>query len=153
MWRRLAGWVLVAMLLGAAAYEVALALGAGTIGPRPGDDVTGAAWVSGIAVVAMLAGVFLAPSIARHSPLAAALLAPAAAAFLVAFWLTYDPYFAPSLRRYSEGNVPAVWIALVAAAAVAAGTVAYLRPRVGGALTSAVLVLLVVTGLLAGDGH
>jgi dolichyl-phosphate-mannose--protein O-mannosyl transferase len=153
MWRRLAGWVLVAVLLGAAAYEVALALGAGTVGPEPGDNVTGAAWVSGIAVVAMLAGALLAPWIARRSPLAAALLAPSAAAFLVGFWFTYDPYFAPSLRRYSEGNVPAVWIALVAAAALAAGAVTYVRPRAGGVLTSAVLVLLVVTGLLAGDGH
>ena len=53
---------------------------------------------------------------ARPEPVAA-LLAPAAAAFLVAYFFTFDPYYAPSERRYSDGGaVPLGWIVLCAVA-------------------------------------
>jgi dolichyl-phosphate-mannose--protein O-mannosyl transferase len=150
---RAAGWTLVAVLLGAAAYELTLALGAGTIGPRPGDDVAGAGWVRGAALVAMLAGAVLASRVAQRSRSSASLLAPSAGVFLVAYSFTYDPYYAPSLRRYLHGAVPLGWVLAFAALAVATGIVTRLRPREGAALTSAVLVLLGVVTLFAGDGH
>jgi len=150
---RAAGWTLVTVLLGAAAYELALALGAGTIGPQPGDDVPGAGWARGAALLSMLAGAVLASRVARRSPSAACLLAPSAGAFLVAYSFTYDPYYAPSLRRYLDGSVPLGWVLAFAAIAVATGIATRLRPREGAALTSAVLVLLGVVTLFAGDGH
>jgi hypothetical protein len=149
---RSAGWLLVGILVAAAAYELALALGAGSLGPEPGDDVAGATAVRLTAGLAMLAAAALAPFLASR-PWPAALFAPAAAAYLVAFYFTYDPYFAPTLRRYSEGNVGAPWIAVVAVIALANGVLTGLQPRIGRYTTSAVLVLLLLTTVLAADGH
>ena len=146
------GWLVVGTLVAAAAYELALALGAGSIGPRPGGGVTGSGVVQAVAPLTMLAGAALAPSLGLR-PWPAALFAPAAAAYLVAFFFTYDPYFAPSLRRYSDGNVGASWIAAVAAAAVANGVLTRLQPRLGRFTTSAVVFVVLVTTALAGDGH
>ena len=149
---RAAGWVLVGILVAAAAYELALALGAGSLGPDPGDDVAGSGAVRAVGLLAMLAasGVALLPGV---RPWPAALFAPAAAAFLVAFYFTYDPYFAPTLRRYSDGNVAAGWIAVVAAIALANGVLTRLQPRIGRATTSVVLLLVLLTTVFAGDGH
>ena len=83
----------------------------------------------------------------------AALLAPSAAAYLVAFYFTYDPYFAPELRRYSEGNVAGGWIALVAAIAVGAGALTLLRRRGGAAVSGIAVLIVLVATVLAGDGH
>jgi hypothetical protein len=150
---RLAGWVVIGTLAAAGAYELALALGAGSLGPEPGDGIPGS-WVIGlVAVLAMLAAAALAPFL-RPRSWPAALFAPAAAAYLVAFYFTFDPYFAPQLRRYSDGgNVAGTWIAVVAVVALAAGILTRLRPRLGAPLTSVVLLVLVATTVLAGDGH
>jgi hypothetical protein len=149
---RWAGWLVFGTLVAAAAYELALALGAGSIGQDPGDDVAGATAVRLIAVLAMIAAAGLAPLVASR-PWPVALFAPAAAAYLVAFYFTYDPYFAPTLRRYSEGNVAGRWIVVVVVVAVANGVLTWLQPRVGRFTTSAVLILLLLTTVLAADGH
>ena len=149
---RWAGWLVVGTLLAAAGYELALALGAGSIGPEPGDDVAGATAVRLIALLAMIGAAALAPFLGSR-PWPAALFAPAAAAYLVTFYLTYDPYFAPTLRRYSEGNVGGRWIVVVAVLAAANGVLTCLRPRMGRLTTSAVLVLLLITTVLVAGGH
>jgi hypothetical protein len=149
---RWAGWFSVAILVAAAAYELALALGAGSVGPEPGDGVAGSGVVQVVALLAMLGAAALAPTHGLR-PWPAALFAPAAAAFLVAFFFTYDPYFAPTLRRYSDGNVGARWIVVVAAAALADGVLTRLQPRVGRVMTSAVVLVVLATTVLAGDGH
>jgi hypothetical protein len=149
---RWAGWLVVGTLVAAAAYELALALGAGSVGPDPGDDVAGAMVVRVVGLFAMIAAAGLAPlSSVRPGPVA--LFTPAAAAFLVAFYFTYDPYYAPTLRRYSEGNVGWGWIAVVAVVALANGVFTRLRPRIGRYTTSAVLLVLALTLVLAADGH
>ena len=149
---RWAGWLVVGILVAGAAYELALALGAGSLGPEPGEDVAGSTAVHAIAVLTMIAAAALAP-FAESRPWPAALFAPAAAAYLVAFYFTYDPYYAPTLRRYSEGNVGGAWIVAVAVVAVANGVLTRLQPRLGRFTTSAVLVLVLLTTLLAGDNH
>ncbi len=150
---RWSGWFVVGTLFAAAAYELALALGAGSIGPDPGDDVAGATGVQVVALLAMLAAPALAP-VSSLRPWPTALFAPAAAVFLVTFFFTYDPYFAPSLRRYSDGGaVAGRWIAVVAAVAVADGVLTRLQPRIGRFMTSTVVVLVFVTAVFAGDGH
>jgi hypothetical protein len=151
---RALGWVVVAVLAGAAVYELALALGAGSIGPAPGDDVTGAGAVFTAALLAIIAAVVLALVYAARPRPVAALLAPAAAAFLVPFVFTYDPYYAPTLRRYCDGGaVPLGWIVFVAALALVAGALTRARPRPGAAASSAVLVVLLFTAVFAADGH
>ena len=149
---RWAGWLVTGTLLSAAAYEFALALGAGSLGPLPGEGVAGSGTVQVVAPLAMLAGAALAP-LAGIRPWPAALLAPAAAAYLLAFYFTYDPYFAPALRRYSGGNVAGGWIAVVAVAALANGVLTRLRPRLGRVSTSVVVLVVLLTKVLAGDGH
>jgi hypothetical protein len=149
---RWSGWVIVAALVAAAAYELALALGAGSLGPDPGDGVAGSGVVQVVALLAMLAGAVLGP-FPTLRPWPAALFAPAAAAYLVAFYFTYDPYFAPNLRRYSEGSVGGRWIVVVAVVALADGVLTRLQPRLGSVMTSVVLLVLLVTTVLAGDGH
>ena len=150
---RWAGWFFVGILFAAAAYELALALGAGSLGPEPGDGVAGSGVVEAVALFAMLVAAVLAffPGV---RPWPAALFGPAAAAFLVTFFFTYDPYFAPDLRRYSDGGaVAGRWIALVAAVALADGVLTRLQPRLGRVTTSAVLLVVLLTTVFAGDGH
>jgi hypothetical protein len=149
---RWCGWLVLATQISAAAYELALALGAGSIGPEPGEGVPGSGAVLVVALLGMVAASGLSLSY-RTRPWPAALFAPAAAAFLVAFYFTYDPYFAPTLRRYSEGNVGAAWIAVVAVVALADGVLTRLQPRIGRVMTSVVVFGVLVTTVLAGDGH
>jgi hypothetical protein len=151
---RALGRAVVVVLFTAAAYEVALALGAGSVGPDPGEGVEGEGVVQAVALLAILAGAALGVVYAARPRAVAALLAPAAATFLVAFFFTYDPYYAPTRRRFSDdGAVPFRWIALVAAAALAAGVLARMRPRLGSLVTTGVLVVLLLTTLFVGDGH
>jgi drug/metabolite transporter (DMT)-like permease len=141
-------WVLVA----ASAYELALALGAGSIGPDPGEDVPGATALRVVGVLAMLAGAGLVG--AKLRPSVAALLAPAAALFVVPFYFTFDPYYAPTERRYSDdGMFPLSWIVAVAAAGLVAGILTRLFPRVGAWATIPALLVLAFTAFLMVGGH
>jgi hypothetical protein len=147
------GWAVTGTLVATAGYELALALGAGSQGSEPGDGVAGSGAVLLVAVLAMIAAAVLAP-FAEVRPWPAALFAPAAAAFLVTFFFTYDPYYAPDLRRYSEGGAAVGhWIAVVAVIAVGNGVLTWLQPRIGRFTTSGVLILVLLTTVFAGDGH
>jgi hypothetical protein len=149
-----AGWVLLSVLLVATAFSAALSFGAGTIGPDSGQGVRGDEAVVIAAALAMLLGAPLEAAYSFRPQLVAALLAPAAAAFLVAFFFNYDPYYAPTLRRYSEGGLVAgSFIAFVAAAAVAAGVFTYLRPRTGAWVSGVLLWLILMTTLVVPAGH
>jgi hypothetical protein len=150
---RTTGWIVIGTLFAAAAYELALALGAGTLGPEPGDGVTGSDAVRLVALLAMVVACVLAIGFSVLPSRTAALLAPAAAAFLVAFYFTYDPYFAPQLRRYSEGNVAGRWIVIVGVLTLAAAILTRLRPRLGAAVTSGAILVVLATTVLAGAGH
>jgi uncharacterized membrane protein YbaN (DUF454 family) len=145
-------WALIAVLGAAAAFELALALGAGSLGSAPGEGVPGEDTVAAVALLGMLAGVFLA-SVLTESGTAAG-LAPAAAAFVTARFFTYDPYYAPTLRRYSDGGaVPAWWIFTVIALALFVATVSLRARRVGAACTALTLLLCIVTAAFTGTGH
>ena len=90
------------VLAAATVYEALVALGAIKLGSQPGDGPPGEGWVLFIALLAMLAAaglVALAPP-SRGS----ALLAPAAAGFLLARFHTFDPYYLPTLRRMSDAG-------------------------------------------------
>ena len=102
-------WGVPVVLCAATLYELALALGAVGIGGEPGSGAPGEWAVRLIALLAMLVGCLLAGLAARSDQrLALAVVAPAAAAFVVARLFTYDPYYAPSARRYADGNDDAV---------------------------------------------
>jgi hypothetical protein len=147
-------WADGVVLLAAAAFELALALGAGHVGPQPGDAAPGAAAAGGAASIAMFVGIALAALGSVRRVRATAVLAPLAGLFVTAFFYTEDPYYAPSRERYSDGGaVAATGIYIVLALAVIAGVVAWRRPREGGILVALMLPVCLLTALLAGDGH
>jgi hypothetical protein len=132
-------WIVPAYLLGAAAYELALAAGGRT------DDRGGVVLA---ALFAMLAGAGLAlMSISVATPVwPIVALAPSGAAFTLARFYTYDDYYAPQLRRYADnGSVQPAWMFVLVVAAVVAGVLAWRLPRIGAVVTAAVLVALVGT--------
>jgi hypothetical protein len=147
-------WADGVVLVAAAAFELALALGAAHVGSEPGDAAPGAEAASTAASFAMLAGIVLALVGASRDVRWSAALSPAAGLFLTAFFYTDDPYDAPSQRRYSDGGAvasPAIYVVL--AACVIAGVVAWRSPRIGGRLVAVALVVCWATTLFAGDGH
>jgi len=151
-------WSVPAVLIAAATFELALVVGLiGTYhGLRSGDSVDGEQVVAGVAAFMMLLGAALAVVHASRpwSPSAVALFAPAAAAFMVTRFYTYDPYYFPNLRRYSDdGGMPAWWILIVLAVSIAVGLLTRRFPRAGSVATAVTLPLVLVTSSLTGFGH
>ena len=143
-------WAVIGVLAGAAAFELALALGAGSLGQVPGDGVDGEGWVRVAAFAAIIIGIVVAIRGDSSFPL----IPVAAAAFVVASFYTYDPYFAPSLRRYSDGGaLSAWWIYAVLVIALATAVIGVRSREAGRVLVPAVLILCLVTAVLAADGH
>ena len=150
--------VLVAVLASAAVYEAAVALRWLEMGLVPGEGPAGEGWVRLAAFAAALVASLLCVAFARRPearPRAVApLVAPAAVAFCVARFYTFDPYYLPTMRRMSEGGAVAGWwiVALVVAAALAAVLTRF-EPKTGLLLTSPVLVLSALTAAFEGAGH
>jgi hypothetical protein len=146
-------WVVPLVLLAAAVYELILVIDGGDlIGPLPGDGAPGQVAVAFVALLALLAGALLATvALARPAPrLPLALLAPTAAAFVIARLYTYDPYYAPTLRRFADGNGDAVrYVALIAVAAAAAIVLVARDRRVGAGVTVFVLLATVLASIAA----
>ena len=110
------------------------------------------AWVAGIT---MLVGSALAliHAIRPRQPLAVALFAPAAAAVVTARFYTYDPYYLPTLQRYSEqGGVLEAWILGMLAMAILVGVATRRRPR-GGSIATAFMLLLLFLTFVLGSTH
>jgi hypothetical protein len=136
-------WVIVAYLLGAAAFELVLAL-RGRISPA------GEGWVLLFALAAMLGGLVLA--FRRVRP--AGLFAPVAGLFVTARFYTGDPYYRPGFRSYSDGGLFApTWIYVLLGLAIAAGLATQFWRRTPPVESALVLVLLAFTALYMGVGH
>src|SRR6185312_14460196 len=120
--------VSIAVVAAGAAYELLVALGVIGLGPQPGDAPAGATTIVPLALLSLLVtgGVLLVAAIGGRSRIAWERMvvpaAAAAAAFLVARFYSYDPYYAPDLRRMSDGGaVAGRWIAFVVAATLVSG--------------------------------
>ena len=149
-------WVVPALLFGAALYELALALWANPSDLQPGQTYDGNNIVAAIAWLTMLLGLFVALAHAARArlPAAVALFGPAATAFAVAQFYTYDPYYFPTLRRYSEGRSGAgSFIAVMVALSLIVAVWTYRRPRSGSAATALLLPWLLFGAGLLTDGH
>ena len=147
--------LVVVVLLGlAAAFELAIALEVISMGSDPDGDAPGDPIVFSGALLAMVVGAGLAAAMLVNRRIAwpAALLAPAAAAFLVCDYYTFDPYYLPDLRRYSEGIVPPYWIFGLAALALITGWQVRARSPLGLAATIAVMPLCAMTAMMLGIG-
>jgi hypothetical protein len=146
----------VAVLVAATAYEAAVALGVIGIGSLPGEGPPGSEIVRGVSAVALLAAALLAAGLLALGPLAppvSALLAPAAAAFMVAHYYSFDPYYASSLIRYSSGVISPVLIFTAAALAVAMGFLTRVRPLLGLFLSAPVILACALLAWFAGIGR
>jgi hypothetical protein len=146
------------VLCAAAAYELVLVLGlvGSYAGSAPGKGVEGEGTVAAVAGLTMLVGAAVAGVHATRPrfPWAVALFAPAAAAFMTTRFYTYDPYYLPTLRRYSDGGaVPAGWILSMLAVSIVVGVSSRLRPRAGSIATAIMLPWLLLTFVFASDGH
>lgn len=149
------GWAVVLVLLAAAAYEAAVALEWISMGRQPGDDPAGQAPVTIAAFLALLTGIvatLVSRRILHRWP--AALVPVAAAAYMVARYYAFDPYYLPTLRRFGDaGVVPAAWLYGVVVAALVVAVAIRRRPSVAPVLTPLVLLVCAVTALVQGTGH
>jgi hypothetical protein len=150
--------LVVLVLLGAAIYEAAIALGWLAIGPLPGEGHAEEEQVLLIAVAAQLAGAVLAAAFAlepRMKATAAEFMIPlSAAAFMSARFYTFDPYYAPTLRRMSDdGFVAPWWVFTLVACSLLAATLTIARPRVGLSAVAIVVPLCGLTAFAMGLGH
>ncbi len=150
-------WSVPAVLFAAATFELVLLVGLVSYhGGQSGDGISGERAVAGVAALAMLVGAALAGVHATRPwrPSAVALFAPAAAAFMVTRFYTYDPYYLPTLRRYSDGGaISPTWILTLLAVSIGVGVLTRLSPRLGSLATALTLLLVLVTFTLASDGH
>jgi len=105
-----------------------------------------------VAALAMFVGVGLVA--AKLGPPVVALLAPAAVLFVVPLYFTFDPYYAPTERRYSDGGIfPMGWIAAVAVVGLVAGVLTALFPRLAVWATIPALLVLAFTAFFVVGGH
>jgi hypothetical protein len=147
---------LLAAFVVATAYELLVAVEVVELGSWPGEGAPGAGIFGWLAALGLLGGALLCTALAttRNAPALAALLAPAAGAFLLAFFHTFDPYYLPSLVRYSKRDfVPPELVYALVAAAVAAGVLTFLRGRVGLVLSVPAILCCGLVAFWSGIGH
>ena len=148
--------VVLAALSTAAVYELLVAVGVIKLGSLPGEGPPGAGIVGWLAAGTLMAAALLCAALARtpRAPAPAALLAPAAGAFLLAYFHTFDPYYLPALIRYSERDfVPPGLVYALVAAALAVGLVTLLRRRAGLVLSVPTVLACALAAFWAGIGH
>ena len=143
-------------LLAAALHQALIALSVLTIGPLPGEDAPGTALARLLALASFLiATSTLATRAARGTAgRIDATIVLAGAAYVVARFSTFDPYYAPALRRMSDGGaVSGSWIVALVAAAIVVSILGLRAPRTAGALAAMLSLLLAGTSLAEGAGH
>jgi hypothetical protein len=153
---RLAVVVVLGMLATATVYEALVALRVIDLGSLPGEGPPGAGIVGWLAAMGLVTAAFLCAVLARsvRAPALSAWLAPAAGAFLLAYFHTFDPYYLPSLMRYSERDwVPPVLVYALTAIAVGVGLLTFLRRRAGLALSVPAILMCGLAAFWQGIGH
>jgi hypothetical protein len=145
------------LLVGATVYEAVVAFEVVELGSLAGEGAVGAEVFGWLAAVGLLAAALLCALLlacARDAPALAAFLAPAAGAFLLAYFHTFDPYYLPSLIRYSERDfVPPALVYVLTAAAFSVGLVTFLRPRPGLILSAPAILACGLAAWWSGLGH
>jgi hypothetical protein len=139
-----------------AAYEAAVAFGWVPLGDAPGEGPRFGSVFFPAALLAMLVGAPLSWVLAAKGRVSssASFLAVAGVAFMVAAYNGFDPYYLPTLRRYSDdGSFPPAWVYTIAAAGLAASLLCFLGRRFGLILTGPILLFCAFTSLFLGVGH
>jgi hypothetical protein len=146
-----------ALFLAAAGYELAVALRWISMGSQPGDEARGQAVITIGALAALVLGIgATAVAASRERPpgsVPAVLVPLASAAYMAAHFYAFDPYYLPTLRRFTESGVSSVWVYGVVAGAVLVAALSRIRPRAGLALVPVILLVCAVTVVGMGIGH
>jgi hypothetical protein len=148
--------LILAVLAAGAAYETAVALGWISLGTQPGDRPPFEPLVLVAALLAMLVGALVSWGISADGRCSTpvALFGAAAGAFMVARFHGFDPYYLPTLRRYSDGGIfPPAWVYTVAGVGLLASFLCFARPRVGLVLSGVALLVCLLTSIFLGGGH
>ncbi len=146
------------VLVAATISEGLVALGVVGLSPSNGDwDVRDILLVAACFALFFGGPVFVAAAFTRFADglrPGVPLVALATGAVVVARFLSYDPYYAPYLRRMSDGGIlPGWWIVVLAGAALGAAVLSRRDLRMGLVLTGIVMCLGGPTIFLAGVGH
>jgi hypothetical protein len=143
---------LLAVICVGIVYEAAIALEWISIGTAPGEGAAHQGLVLSTTELAILTGIAVTIATNGRNRLIP-LLAPAAAAFMVARFYTFDPYYAPTLRRASDqGGFSPIWVWTLAALAMSSATLSLARPRLGF-LNAPVMLLCAFTAWVVYFGH
>ena len=147
--------LLLAVVLGAA-YEAAVAREWISLGSVPGEGPPYEGWFLATTLLALLAGSVVSWVLAwrYEGNVSVALLGVAAAAFVVARFHGFDPYYLPTMRRYSDaGTFSPLWVYGVALLATLGTALAFTRSRFGYAVSGPALLLCAFTANFLGIGH
>jgi hypothetical protein len=151
-------WILVLVLLAAAAYELAIALQWISMGRESGQEARGQAPVTIAAFGALVVGIALSAVAAggRRVPRGwgDVLVPGGAAAYVTAHYYAFDAYYLPTLRRFCDGgSVSAAWLYGVVLCVLAVSAAVWIRPRLGLALVPPALLACAFTVGAMGVGH
>ena len=155
-WDALVTPSILAVLVVGTAYETAVALEWISLGTQPGDGPPFEGLVLVPTLIALLVGALVSwgSSTSGRSGVSVALLAAVAGAYVVARFHGFDPYYLPTLRRYSDaGTFSPAWVYTVAGLGLLASLLCFARPRVGLVLSGAVLLVCLFTSIFLGTGH
>jgi hypothetical protein len=155
--RRSTVLAILAVFAATTIYYVLVALQVIDQGSVPREETSGSFVVGWLSAAAVVGAACVAGSLARRPRAATpvtALLAPAAAVLMIAYFYTYDSYFLPSLVRHSEkGFVPPVIVFVIAAFAVGVGILTLVKRSLGLALTGPAVAICGLTAWYSGLGH
>ena len=148
--------LIVTVLLAATAHQAACALQ--VIEPSevpgrsaPGNELAVVAGLLSLAAAAVLAFVY---ALGQRADTLAGALAPVGAAFVMARFYTFDAYYAPGLRRISDGDmVSMTWMLGLIAASLLAAVCVWRWPAAGLMFSGLVLVLCGFTVFGQAAGH
>jgi hypothetical protein len=153
---RYGGAALLLAVTAGAAYEAAVALKWISPGDMPGEEAPYLGLFYTAAVIALLVGAIVSWILAWRlkSNVFVALLGIAAGAFVVASFYAFDPYYLPTMQRYSEGGTfSSTWIYAVAGLGLLSTVLCLTRPRVGLVVNAPALLLCAFTVTFVGVGH
>jgi hypothetical protein len=127
------------------------------MGSQPGEDAAGAETVLLIGVVWLVVGsVYCALAAFRGGALvwAEPLLPVAGAVLVVARFYAFDPYYLPTLRRFSEdGGVGSAWVYGVLVGAFVVAALVAARRRIGFVIAMPFMVVCGLTLVFEEAGH
>jgi hypothetical protein len=144
--------LLLAIVIAAAAgYELAVAAGWISIGRLSGEGPPHEDTVMLVSLAASVAGAIMVVA----SPVRAAAAIPlAACALMIARYYSFDPYYAPALRRMSDGGLIAPgWIYGVTVLTIACSLSLVLRTRTAAVPAGFAVVTCAATVFFAAAGH